>query len=146
MAISLIGYYLDWSDFLDNLFIQLKLDGEGKSKLSSILTDRNDRSIFMELVELMHPFWNSIDYKSMKNLGEQIGIKSRTYISSTINRFERLNLVKRYNNYLYINYNYVTKCEDKLLRQEVLDLFESDEHNQQDKPKGTLIVSTLIFS
>ena len=131
---------------MDNLFIQLKLDGEGKSKLSSILTDRNDRSIFMELVELMHPFWNSIDYKSMKNLGEQIGIKSRTYISSTINRFERLNLVKRYNNYLYINYNYVTKCEDKLLRQEVLDLFESDEHNQQDKPKGTLIVSTLIFS
>ena len=124
----------------------LKLDSNGKSKLSSILTDRNDRAIFMELAELMQPFWNSVDYTSISKLGEQIGIKSRSYMSSTINKFERLNLVKRCNNYLYINYNYVTKCDDKSLRQEVLDLFESDESKKQDKPKGTLIVSTLFFS
>ena len=131
---------------MDSLFIQLKLGGEGKSKLSNILTDRSDRAIFMDLVELMKPFWNSIEYTSISKLGEQIGIKSRTYMSSTINKFERLNLVKRCGNCLYINYNYVTKCEDKSLRQEVLELFESDEPKLQDKPKGTLIVSTLIFS
>ena len=131
---------------MDSLFIQLKLDGEGKSKLSNVLTDRSDRAIFMDLVELMKPFWNSVDYTSISKLGEQIGIKSRTYMSSTINKFERLNLVKRCGNYLYINYNYVTKCEDKLLRQEVLDLFECNASKKQDKHKGTLIVSTLIFS
>lgn len=130
---------------MGQLSIWLKLDSNGKSKLSSILTDRNDRAIFMELAELMRPFWNSVDYTSISKLGEQIGIRSRSYMSSTINKFERLNLVKRCNNYLYINYNYVTKCEDKLLRQEVLDLFESAEHNQQDKPKETLIVSTNIL-
>ena len=100
----------------------------------------------MDLVELMKPFWNSIDYISISKLGEQIGINSRQYMSTLINRFEKLSLVKRHNKFLYINYNYVTKCEDKLLRQEVLDLFESDEPKKQDKPKGTLIVSTLIFS
>lgn len=47
-------------------------------------------------------------------------------MSTIINRFEKLNLVKRYHKFLYINYNYVTKCEDKLLRQEVLDLFKCD--------------------
>ena len=126
--------------------MQYKLDGNGRSKLSSKLTDRTEKAIFIELAELMRPFWNSVDYTSISKLGEQIGIKSRTYMSSTINKFERLNLVKRCGNYLYINYNYVTKCEDKLLRQEVLELFESDEPKKQDKPKGTLIVSTLIFS
>ena len=126
--------------------MQYKLDDNGRSKLSSKLTDRAEKAIFMELAELMRPFWNSVDYTSISKLGEQIGIKSRTYMSNTINKFERLNLVIRCNNYLYINYNYVTKCEDKLLRQEVLDLFESDEPKKQDKPKGTLIVSTLILS
>lgn len=130
---------------MDSLFIQLKLDSEGKSKLSNILTDRNDRAIFMDLVELMKPFWNSIEYKSLKNLGEMIGINSRQYMSTIINRFEKLNLVKRYHNFLYINYNYVTKCENKLLRKEVLELFENDEPKKQDEPKGALIVSTLIF-
>ena len=120
--------------------MQYKLDGNGRSKLSSKLTDRTEKAIFMELAELMRPFWNSVDYTSISKLGEQIGIKSRTYMSNTINRFERLNLVIRCNNYLYINYNYVTKCEDKLLRQEVLDLFESDEPKKQDKPKGTRIM------
>lgn len=120
--------------------MQYKLDGNGRSKLSSKLTDRTEKAIFMELTELMRPFWNSIDYTSISNLGEQIGIKSRTYMSNTINKFERLNLVKRCNNYLYINYNYVTKCEDKLLRQEVLDLFESDEPKKQVRHKGTRIM------
>ena len=132
--------------FLSKLSVRLKLDSNGKSKLSNVLTDRSDRAIFMDLVELMKPFWNSVDYISISKLGEQIGIKSRTYMSNTINKFERLNLVKRCDNYLYINYNYVTKCEDRLLRQEVLDLFEYDEPKKQDKHKGTLIVSTLIFS
>lgn len=126
--------------------MQYKLGDNGRSKLSSKLTDRTEKAIFMELAELMRPLWNSVDYISISKLGEQIGIKSRTYMSNTINKFERLNLVKRCNNYLYINYNYVTKCEDKLLRQEVLDLFKNDEPKQQDEPKGTLIVSTLIFS
>lgn len=125
---------------MSKLSVRLKLDSDGKSKLSNVLTDRSDRAIFMDLVELMKPFWNSIDYKSMKNLGEMLDINSRQYMSTIINRFEKLNLVKRHNKFLYINYNYVTKCEDKALRQEVLDLFECDE------PKGTLIVSTLIFS
>ena len=131
---------------MSKLFVQLKLDSNGKSKLSNVLTDRSDRAIFMDLVELMKPFWNSIDYTSISKLGEQIGIKSRQYMSTLINRFEKLSLVKRHNKFLYINYNYVTKCDDKSLRQEVLDLFESDEPKLQDKPKGTLIVSTLIFS
>lgn len=131
---------------MSKLSVRLKLDSGGKSKLSNVLTDRSDRAIFMDLVELMKPFCNSIDYTSISKLGEQIGIKSRTYMSSTINKFERLNLVKRCNNYLYINYSYVTKCEDKALRQEVLDLFECDEPKKQDEPKGALIVSTLIFS
>ena len=131
---------------MGRLFVQLKLDSNGKSKLSNILTDRNDRAIFMDLVELMKPFWNSIEYKSIKNLGEMIGINSRQYMSTIINRFEKLNIVKRHDKFLYINYNYVTKCEDRLLRKEVLELFESDEPKKQDKHKGTLIVSTLIFS
>ena len=131
---------------MSRLFVQLKLDSNGKSKLSNVLTDRNDRAIFIDLVELMKPFWNSIEYSSIKNLGEMLDINSRQYMSTIINRFEKLNLVKRHDKFLYINYNYVTKCEDKLLRQEVLDLFESDEPKKQDKPKGTLIVSTLIFS
>ena len=131
---------------MGRLFIQLKLDSNGKSKISNVLTDRSDRAIFMDLVELMKPFWNSIDYKSMKNLGEMLDINSRQYMSTIINRFEKLNLVKRHDKFLYINYNYVTKCEDRLLRKEVLELFESDEPKKQDKPKGTLIVSTLIFS
>ena len=63
---------------MSKLFIQLKLDSNGKSNLSNVLTDRSDRAIFMDLVELMKPFWNSIDYTSISNLGEQIGIKSRT--------------------------------------------------------------------
>ena len=120
--------------------MQYKLHGNGKSKISNILTDRTEKAIFMELAELMRPFWNSVDYTSISKLGEQIGIKSRTYMSNTINRFERLNLVIRCNNYLYINYNYVTKCEDKLLRQEVLDLFESDEPKKQVRHKGTRIM------
>lgn len=124
---------------MGRLFIQLKLDSDGKTKLSSILTDRNDRAIFMELVELMKPFWNSIDYKSMKNLGEMIGINSRQYMSTIINRFEKLSLVKRCDKFLYINYNYVTKCEDRLLRKEVLDIFENDEAKQQDKHKKILV-------
>ena len=125
---------------MSKLFRQYKLDGNGKSKISNILTDRTEKAIFMELAELMRPFWNSVDYTSISKLGEQIGIKSRTYMSNTINRFERLNLVIRCNNYLYINYNYVTKCEDKLLRQEVLDLFESDEPKKQVRHKGTRIM------
>ena len=125
---------------MSKLFVQLKLDSNGKSKLSNVLTDRSDRAIFMDLVELMKPFWNSIDYKSMKNLCEMIGINSRQYMSTIINRFEKLNLVKRHNKFLYINYNYVTKCEDRLLRKEVLELFESDEPKKQDKPKGTRIM------
>ena len=120
--------------------MQYKLDDNGRSKLSSKLTDRTEKAIFMELAELMRPFWNSVDYISISKLGEQIGIKSRTYMSNTINKFERLNLVKRCNNYLYINYNYVTKCEDKLLRQEILDLFESDEPKNQVRHKGTRIM------
>ena len=36
--------------------------------------------------------------------------------------------------------NYVTKCEDRLLRKEVLELFESDKPKKQDKPKGTRIM------
>lgn len=116
---------------MSKLFTQLKLDSNGKSKLSSVLTDRNDRAIFMDLVELMKPFWNSIEYKSMKNLGEMIGINSRQYMSTIVNRFEKLNLVKRSDKFLYINYNYVTKCEDRLLRREVLELFESDKPKQQ---------------
>ena len=112
---------------MSKLFIQLKLDSNGKSKIANVLTDRSDRAIFMDLVELMKPFWNSIDYKSMKNLGEMLGINSRQYMSTIINRFEKLSLVKRHNKFLYINYNYVTKCEDRLLRKEVLELFESDE-------------------
>ena len=120
--------------------MQYKLDGNGRSKLSSKLTDRTEKAIFMELTEIMRPFWNSVDYTSISKLGEQIGIKSRTYMSNTINKFERLNLVKRCNNYLYINYNYVTKCDDKSLRQEVLDLFESDEPKKQVRHKGTRIM------
>ena len=120
--------------------MQYKLDDNGRSKLSSKITDRAEKAIFMELAELMRPFWNSVDYTSISKLGEQIGIKSRTYMSNTINKFERLNLVIRCNNYLYINYNYVTKCEDKLLRQEVLDLFESDEPKKQVRHKGTRIM------
>lgn len=116
--------------------MQTKLDDNGRSKLSSKLTDRTEKAIFMELAELMRPFWNSIDYTSISKLGEQIGIKSRTYMNNTINKFERLNLVKRHNNYLYINYNYVTKCEDKLLRQEVLDLFDNEEPKQRIRPKS----------
>ena len=88
---------------MSKLFTQLKLDSNGKSKLSSTLTDRNDRAIFMDLVEIMKPFWNSIDYKNMKTLGEMIGISSRQYMSTIINRFERLNLVKRSDKFLYIN-------------------------------------------
>lgn len=124
---------------MGRLFIQLKLDSNGKTKLSSVLTDRNDRAIFMDLVELMKPFWNSIEYKNMKTLGEMIGINSRQYMSTIINRFEKLNLVKRCDKFLYINYNYVTKCEDRLLRKEVLDIFESDEAKQQDKHKKILV-------
>ena len=120
--------------------MQYKLDDNGRSKLSSKLTDRTEKAIFMELAELMRPFWNSVDYTSISKLGEQIGIKSRTYMSNTINKFERLNLVKRCNNYLYINYSYVTKCEDKLLRQEILDLFECDEPKKQVRHKGTRIM------
>ena len=116
---------------MGRLFIQLKLDSNGKTKLSNTLTDRNDKAIFMDLVELMKPFWNSIDYKNMKTLGEMIGISSRQYMSTIINRFEKLNLVKRSDKFLYINYNYVTKCEDRLLRREVLELFESDKPKQQ---------------
>ena len=78
--------------------------------------------------------------KSMKNLGEMLDINSRQYMSTIINRFEKLSLVKRHNKFLYINYNYVTKCEDRLLRKEVLELFESDEPKKQDKPKGTRIM------
>lgn len=125
---------------MSKLFVQLKLDSNGKSKLSNVLTDRNDRAIFIDLVELMKPFWNSIEYISIKSLGEMIGINSRQYMSKIINRFEKLNLVKRHNKFLYINYNYVTKCEDKSLRQEVLELFESDEPKKQDKPKGARIM------
>lgn len=120
--------------------MQYKLDDNGRSKLSSKLTDRTEKAIFMELAELMRPFWNSIDYTSISKLGEQIGIKSRTYMNNTITKFERLNLVKRCDNYLYINYNYVTKCEDKLLRQEVLDLFTNEEPKQQVKHKTTRIM------
>ena len=125
---------------MSKLFVQLKLDSDGKSKLSNVLTDRSDRAIFIDLVELMKPFWNSVEYKSMKNLGEMLDISSRQYMSTLINRFEKLNLVKRHNKFLYINYNYVTKCEDRLLRKEVLELFESDEPKKQDKPKGTRIM------
>ena len=125
---------------MSKLFVQLKLDSEGKSKLSNVLTDRSDRAIFIDLVELMKPFWNSVEYKSMKNLGEMLDISSRQYMSTLINRFEKLNLVKRHDKFLYINYNYVTKCEDRLLRKEVLELFESDEPKKQDKPKGTRIM------
>lgn len=125
---------------MSKLFVQLKLDGNGKSKLSNVLTDRSDRAIFLDLVELMKPFWNSIEYKSMKNLGEMLDINSRQYMSTLINRFEKLSLVKRHDKFLYINYNYVTKCEDRLLRKEVLELFESDEPKKQDKPKETRIM------
>ena len=125
---------------MSKLFIQLKLDSNGKSKISNVLTDRSDRAIFMDLVELMKPFWNSVEYISIKSLGEMLDINSRQYMSTIINRFEKLSLVKRHNKFLYINYNYATKCEDRLLRKEVLELFESDEPKKQDKPKGTRIM------
>ena len=106
----------------DGLFVRFDVRLETKEmKYIEDIEKDEEQILFAKLCSKMTPFWNSIKYTGLKELAEMLKLKSVSRLSNKINSLEGLNIIKRYNGYLYINPHYASKSAD--IKNSTLEVF-----------------------
>lgn len=95
-----------------NEFLMLNSDKETHLPLYlKYIPDRPLQNVFLRLASLMTPFWNSIPYKSIRELAKIVDLHQSKLLGK-IKILEALGVVATTNEYLYINPYIATKSRD----------------------------------
>lgn len=92
----------------------LMLSSDKKTHLPLYLKyipDRPLQNVFLRLASLMTPFWNSIPYKSIRELAKMVDM-NYSRLAGKIKLLDALGVIAITNEYLYINPCIATKSKD----------------------------------
>lgn len=70
-----------------------------------VLSESSDINFFRDLCEMISSDFNSFKFVSIVNLCKIMNLK-KTWVSTKINKLERLNMIRREDEYIYINPKY----------------------------------------
>ena len=94
------------------MYLRMTINKEtGKMLFKEILEKDEERYLFMNLCDLMDET-NKIRYLGLKQLAEEINLKSISRLSAKFVTLEKLGVVKRENGYVTINKRYASKVTD----------------------------------
>lgn len=104
------------------------------------IPDRPLQAVFIRLASLMTPFWNSVPYKSIRELAKITGFHQSKLLGK-IKTLERLNAITTVDGYLYINPYLATKSRDVELSTLKHFLSETGEYDEENDPVFTFTIT-----